>query len=141
LYPVGSYTVRINHSSSYAIGALAFMARRKGGELVPSHRIAQAEGLSKSFLLKILKQLTLAGVLHSVKGPQGGYRLARPAKTISLLEVLEAVDGPVRGQVPDATEPSAGPLNRKLAKVCDQVAETVRGRFQKVSLADLARED
>jgi DNA-binding IscR family transcriptional regulator len=78
-------------------------------------------------------------LLHSNKGPHGGYRLARPAKSTTLLEIVEAVDGPLRGLVPALEAPDGGKLNRQLAAVCDQAAETTRKQLQKVRLADLAR--
>src|SRR5947209_13535304 len=65
------------------------------------------------------KPLVSARILFSIKGPHGGYRLARKAEEISLLDVLEAVDGPIRGQAP-LIEESNGPLNTKLEAVCKQ---------------------
>ena len=79
------------------------------------HLVARARKIPERFLLKVLKPLVSARVLHSVKGPNGGYRLARPASDISLLEVLEAVDGPIRGYAPSGAENGSVPLQRKLA--------------------------
>ena len=53
---------------------------------VASHHIARARGIPELFLLKILKPLVSARILRSVKGPNGGYRLARPAQKITMLE-------------------------------------------------------
>src|SRR6202171_1870947 len=102
--------MKLTRSSSYAIHALVFMATEKRNRPVASHHIAAARGIPERFLLKVLKPLVSARVLFSIKGPNGGYRLSRPAAEISLLEVLEAVDGPVRGQAP-FTEEGNGPLN------------------------------
>ena len=77
-----------------------------------------------------------AGVLLSLKGPNGGYRLARPADQITLLDVLEAVDGPIRGQAPLDTEDN-GSLNHKLEAVCKQIADQVREHFAKVLVSEL----
>src|SRR5881394_3883336 len=87
--------MKLSRASSYALHALAFMAGEKDNTRpVASHHIAAARGIPDRFLLKILKPLVSARVLFSVKGPHGGYRLARKAEEISLLDVLEAVDGP-----------------------------------------------
>ena len=82
------------------------------------------------------KPLVSARVLFSIKGPHGGYRLARKAEEISLLDVLEAVDGPILGQAP-LTEEGSGPLNHRLEAVCKQVAGQVREHFEKVPVSEL----
>jgi len=88
--------MKLSAHSSYALHALVHLARSKPGQSVPSHVIAQADGTPERFLLKILKPLVTARILHAVKGPHGGYRLARVPAKISVLEVVEAVDGPLR---------------------------------------------
>ena len=75
---------------------MVYMAGQKKDGPIASHIIAEKRGIPSCFLLKVLKPLVAAQVLYSVKGPNGGYRLARPASEISILEVLEAVDGPIR---------------------------------------------
>jgi Rrf2 family protein len=131
--------MKLSNASGYAIRALAHLARYGGGRLLPSGAIAAAEGLPERFLVKVLTPLVRAGVLYSVRGPDGGYRLARPAGRITLLEVIEAVEGPVRGEAPPmGVTPENRRLDSRLQAVCDQAAETVRGRLRRVSLADLA---
>ncbi len=61
--------------------------------LLSGKHLAELHGLSDSYLLKHLRALTSAGVLDAVQGPKGGYRLARPPDRISLLDVVEAIDG------------------------------------------------
>jgi Rrf2 family protein len=114
------------------------MAAQKTNKPVPSHLIAQARGVPERFLLKVLKPLVSARVLHSVKGPNGGYRLARPAAQVSMLEIVEAVDGPIRGQAPLSQEESDSALNRKLENICKQIADHMRQELQKIPLTQLA---
>jgi Rrf2 family protein len=129
--------MNLSRSSSYALHAVTFLAAQKdNARPVASHHIAQAQGIPDRFLLKILKSLVSAGVLLSLKGPNGGYRLARPADQITLLDVLEAVDGPMRGQAP-LLEKDNGPLNHKLEAVCNQIADQVREDFAKVPVSEL----
>src|SRR5438309_7581675 len=110
--------MKLTRASSYAIHALAFMAAQKSDRPVASHHIAQARGIPERFLLKVLKPLVSARVLQSVKGPNGGYRLAKAPNEITLLEVLEAVDGPIRGQSAFSREETNGSLNRRLDEIC-----------------------
>jgi Rrf2 family protein len=130
--------MRLTRASSYALHAVAYMAAQKQNRPVPSHVIAQARGIPERFLLKVLKPLVSARVLHSVKGPNGGYRLARPANQVSMLEVVEAVDGPIRGQAPLSQDESDSALNRKLENICKQIADHVRRELEKIPLTQLA---
>jgi Rrf2 family protein len=130
--------MRLTRASSYALHALSYMAGQKHARPVPSHLIAQDRGIPERFLLKVLKPLVSARVLVSVKGPNGGYRLARPANMVSMLEVVEAVDGPVRGQAPLSEEESDSALNRKLTAICKEGAELIRRQLGKIRLSDLA---
>jgi Rrf2 family protein len=130
--------MKLTRAASYAIHALAFMATQKHNRPMASHNVAKARGIPERFLLKVLKPLVGARVLHSVKGPNGGYRLARPANDITLLEILEAVDGPIRGQSSNASEETDGQLNRRLDDICQQTAEAVRKQYQKIRLSELA---
>src|SRR5438552_15997841 len=114
--------MRLTRASSYALHALAHMAALKRDVPMPSHIIAQKRGIPERFLLKVLKPLVSARILLSIKGPHGGYRLALPARDISLLQVPEAVDGPLRGYAPEVHEPRHA-LHCTLAQICDQPAE------------------
>jgi Rrf2 family protein len=130
--------MKLTSLCGHALYGLVSLARHAGGGPVSAEMVAEAEGLSATFLAKALKALTSAGLLRSLKGPRGGYRLARPARSITLLEVVEAVDGPVRGEAPRVGAADGHRLDARLQAVCDQAAEAVRQRLREVSLADLA---
>src|SRR5437773_10910505 len=115
--------MKLTRASSYAIHALVFMAAQKKNRPVASHHIAKSRGIPERFLLKVLKPLVAARVLHSIKGPNGGYRLAKAAGDISLLDVVEAVDGPIRGHAPLTQMEADGTLDKKLETLCNQSAE------------------
>src|SRR5947209_20578747 len=106
--------MKLTRAASYAIHALVFMANQKHNRPVASHNIAKARGIPERFLLKVLKPLVSVRVLMSIKGPNGGYRLARPASEVTLLEVIEAVDGPIQGQNTYARDDTDKALNRRL---------------------------
>jgi len=130
--------MRLTRASSYALHAVVFMATQKQqNKPVASHHIAKARGIPERFLLKVLKPLVSARVLHSVKGPNGGYRLARTAHDISMLDVIEAVDGPIRGMAPLSQSQNDGHLDRKLDAICNHSAEQLRKHLQKVRISEL----
>src|SRR3989440_4556233 len=109
--------MKLTRASSYALHAIEYMAAHKMQKPVASHHIAQARGIPERFLLKVLKPLVSVRVLLSIKGPNGGYRLAKPAHDISLLEILEAGDGPIRGQASFDRDETDGPLNKRLDQI------------------------
>jgi Rrf2 family protein len=128
--------MKLTRASSYALHAVAFMASQKQQDKpVASHHIAEDRGIPDRFLLKVLKPLVTARVLLSIKGPNGGYRLARKPSEISMLEIVEAVDGPIRAFTP--FEGSNGALNNKLEAICKETAEALRKHLDKIKVADL----
>jgi Rrf2 family protein len=130
-------SMKLTRASSYALHAVAYMAAQKQQDKpVASHHIAAARGIPERFLLKVLKPLVSARVLLSIKGPNGGYRLARKPDDITMLEILEAVDGPIRGQAP-LTDERNGSLTNKLENICKQSADQVRKHLEKVRISDL----
>src|SRR5262249_12525711 len=124
--------MKLTRASNYALHALEYLAAGGQDTPVPSHHIARARGIPELFLLKVLKLLASARVLRSLKGPNGGYRLARPASKITLLEVVEAVEGPIRGQAPLAQEENAGGFDTRIGEGCDQAAPLLRKQLGKV---------
>jgi Rrf2 family protein len=105
--------------------------------VVDARKTAQAQGIPDKFLVKVLGSLTKAGLLQSRKGPGGGYRLARSPAQISLLDIIEAVDGPIRGDVPVLRAEKASDLVTRLREVFGQIAEQTRRQLSKVRLAEL----
>src|SRR4051794_21466 len=133
--------MKISRASSYALHAIVYMASQKKDCPLASHLIAQACGIPERFLLKVLKPLVSARVLHSTKGPHGGYRLARGPNEITLLEVLEEIDGPIRGDAPPGRITDGNPLSLRLNQVCSAAAELTRKALRKVKISELAAKD
>jgi Rrf2 family protein len=130
--------MKLSMATGYAVRALTHLARHDGDRPVTAAVMAQAEGVPPKFIGKILRQLVAAAVLRGTKGPNGGYRLARPAKGITLLEVAEAVDGPLRGDVPRWALAAAEKLDDRLQGVIDAATAATRERLGKVTVAQLA---
>jgi Rrf2 family protein len=86
--------VRINAKSDYAIRAMIEIASGDP-EVRSCDAIAEAQGISAKFLGSILTDLKRAGVITSHRGADGGFTLARPARTITVADIIRAVDGPL----------------------------------------------
>ena len=127
--------MNLTRAASYAIHALVFLAAQGRNRPMASHKIARARDIPERFLVKVLRPLVFVRILHSLKGPNGGYRLARAASEITMLEVVEAVDGPIRGQSAAST---VGNLDRRLNEIFSQAAEQIRKQFRKVRISELA---
>jgi Rrf2 family protein len=87
--------VQITRQADYAVRAVLYLARLGGGERAATSTVAEEQRIPPSFLAKIISQLSIAGLLHTSRGARGGVTLARPPKKISLLDVIEAIDGPI----------------------------------------------
>jgi Rrf2 family protein len=87
--------VQITRQADYAVRAILYLARLKPGSRAPTARIAHEQKIPTTFLAKIVSQLSVAGIVHATRGARGGVALARPSEEITLLEIIEAIDGPV----------------------------------------------
>ena len=88
--------LELTRRGSYAIRAAVSLARIDGTTLTSSARIAAAMGIPPRFLPQVMGDLVRAGLVEGVVGRAGGYRLARDPAHITLLEVIEAVEGDAR---------------------------------------------
>jgi Rrf2 family protein len=151
--------MKLTLAACYALKAVVHIASQRhprgrhrkenGTDTIASHRIAEERKVPDRFLLKVLKPLVGARILQSTKGPNGGYKLARPASEISMLEVIEAAENAeIRGHAPlyqggkpkFEKEPMT-PLHERLEQICDQVAEQTRKQLSRIKISDLAARD
>jgi Rrf2 family protein len=89
------HVLQVSRKIDYGLRAMIYLASVPEGSIVPFREIGRSMEIPQDFLAKILKTLVNAGIVSSVRGARGGYRLARPAREVSFLDVIEAVEGPV----------------------------------------------
>ena len=89
--------MRLSTKGRYAVMAMADLARREGdaARAVALADIAARQEISLSYLEQLFARLRRKGLVKSARGPGGGYRLARDAAAISLVEIVEAMEGPL----------------------------------------------
>ena len=87
--------MQITRQADYAVRAMLFLAKLEPTQRAATSQIAEVQKIPPSFLAKIISQLSIAGLIHTSRGARGGVLLSRPAASISLLEVVEAIDGPI----------------------------------------------
>jgi Rrf2 family transcriptional regulator, iron-sulfur cluster assembly transcription factor len=131
--------LELTRRGDYAVRAMLTLSRPGAGKLTSS-TLVEATAIPPSFLPQVMGDLVRAGLVENRRGRNGGYRLARAPETISLLTVVEAVEGDGRRRT---CVLRGGPCRRDGA--CDvhdafyRAQEAVFGTLAGVSLADVAR--
>jgi len=129
----------INQATDYAFRAVLYLAKH-AEEVVEAKVIAEREAIPMRFLLKIMPLLIKTGIVKSYRGIGGGYSLAKKPQDISFLNVLEAIEGPVRLNR-CLINPSA--CNKQAVPSCDihhvlgSVQERLKQELQSHKFSDL----
>ena len=87
--------MQITRQADYALRAMLYLARMELNVRAATSQIAEEQQIPPSFLAKIISQLSIAGLINTSRGARGGVSLARDAEQITLLDVVEAIDGPI----------------------------------------------
>jgi len=133
---IGGATMKLSRSVGYAVQATLYLARENSAQPVPCNRIAESGHLPERFLLQVLRMLVNCGVLRSTRGVVGGYRLARSPETISLLELIEAVDGKLAVAPPLPDDLPGTPNDKLQIALCD-LTESLRQQLGDIRIANL----
>jgi Rrf2 family protein len=88
------HALQISRKIEYGLRAMVCLAAQPAATVVPFREIARRMDVPEDFLAKILKTLVSRGLVASARGAHGGYRLTKPPKEITFLDVIEAVEGP-----------------------------------------------
>ncbi|WP_145434572.1 RrF2 family transcriptional regulator [Lacipirellula limnantheis] len=128
--------MRISRASTYALLAAVQLNESASSPPIPCSQLAQLGDMPERFLLQVLRNLVNEGILKSTRGVDGGYRLAKPLAQITMLDVVEAIDGPVQPELPqiNGLTPQS---QKKLAEVLGDVAADAKKRLAAVTLAQL----
>jgi Rrf2 family protein len=120
----------MSEAASIAIHTTLWLAQQDD-RLARSGEVCKLFGFSEAHFAKVMQALSRAGLVHSVRGPRGGTRLAKPAGDISLLEVYEALDGPFNVErcllSPRICTTRCCPLGREITKLNRGLRQTLAG--------------
>ncbi len=122
--------MKLSRTVAYAVRATLQLAKSDSATPVPCSQLAAAGKMPERFLLQILRSLVTHGILRSTRGVDGGYALVRPPHEVSLLEVIEAIEGPLDTADPLAegmTEAAQSRLTEALRAVTDQSRRQLEG--------------
>jgi Rrf2 family protein len=128
--------MKISAKSEYACLAVLALARQQAeSSPVRIREISQAYQIPERYLVQILLQLKGAGLVASTRGAAGGYRLAREASTISISEILTAVDGPETERRESGG--ASRPVTTALTSVWEDVRAAERAVLDRTTIAQL----
>jgi Rrf2 family protein len=129
--------MRVSRSTGYALLAVGYIAKNQGDGVVLSQSISRQYDIPLEYLLKILQQLVRANVLRSKRGPRGGFSLAKPPNKITMLEVIEAVDGPLTGELHLSEQAGKDPYSVKAEQTYNRAIAQAKSVFEKTKLSGL----
>jgi Rrf2 family protein len=131
--------MQITRQADYALRAMIYLAKLDPTQRAATSQIAEEQRIPPSFLAKIISQLSIAGLIHTSRGARGGVSMARSPEEVSVLEVVEAIDGPI--SLNDCTgDPSACPFGEDCPLRplwCETQAELI-DRLRKTNFASFA---
>jgi Rrf2 family protein len=128
--------MQLSQSVTYALQALIQLAESGEGVLITRGKLAANGRMPERFLLEILHDLVKRGILRSTRGGGGGFALARRPEDITLLDVIEAVDGPLPVGLPAGNSLSEALCNWLRANL-EQITESTRVRLAGITLKRL----
>lgn len=131
--------MQLSRTIEYALHATLQLARSQSGAPIPNSKLAAVGVMPERFLLQVLRQLVTHGLLRSTRGVEGGYTLARDASEITLLDVIEAVDGPLAFKPPPQSTLPA-PTWRALRATLENATSALRAEYGKMTLAKILSE-
>ncbi len=130
--------LNISEAFSLALHSAALVAASRGGR-VPAKSVAATLGASEHHLYKVLQRLVRAGILRSVRGPGGGFSLARPAREITLMEIYEGVEGPFRPPLCIAPQPICGGGRCVFGGLLEKSSGDFATYLERTTLEDIGR--
>jgi Rrf2 family iron-sulfur cluster assembly transcriptional regulator len=129
---------QLTRACDYALRVMTRLAEFPLGNVVHLPALAYSENIPSHFLSKILQQLTHAGLIKSHRGAAGGYSLEKPPSEISLLEVIEAIEGPIILNQCLSPGLECERMNWcSIHEVCAEARERVHEVFRQVTLTDV----
>jgi len=130
--------VKLSDGVEQAIHSVAMLATLEAGVVLPAAALAEFHGVSPSYLLKHLQALSVAGLVKTTPGPNGGYRLAKSPDDITLLDIVLAVEGAQPAfRCAEIRQRGPNPLPGKPTAPCEINAAMLRA--ERAYRAELAR--
>jgi Rrf2 family protein len=132
--------MRISTKGEYGLLAVVDLALQPEGTAVQAVHIAERQGVPKQYLDQLMLLLRKAGLIESVRGRQGGYKLARPARTITLLDVTVALEGPLTNVNFKSSRSRKYAVRNILREIWDELSRETCTRLHGTTIEDICYE-
>jgi Rrf2 family iron-sulfur cluster assembly transcriptional regulator len=133
--------MQITRAGEYGVLGLMNLARRSPGQMALLDEVSRTERIPKSFLAKIFQDLVKAGLVRSIRGAQGGFALVKDPAQISVLEVIEAIEGKIVFQRCKQLKPDCEHTDGcALCGLFEQAQDGVKDVLMRTTLVDLIRQ-
>jgi Rrf2 family protein len=132
--------MKVSRTITYAIQAMLRLAEAPAGVPIPCSQLARDGRMPERFLLQVLRSLVTKGILHSTRGVDGGYFLAKSPDQISLCNIVEAFDNPLEERMPDLNGTSAT-TREKVYVTLRQASSAARAELKELTLDQLIRQE
>ena len=130
----------INKSSEYALIAMAHLALNKTNNYIQISEISDTYDIPQMYLnIAIIKRLVKSNLITSKKGPNGGLKLARPVKDITMLDIIEAIDGPLDSNLDISHYVKKNPYGTKIENIYKDACNQAKEIFQKTKLSKMIK--
>ncbi len=129
--------MKISTTAHYGLIAAGCIAEQGDEGFVLASTISEEFDIPLEFFLKILQQMVRTNVFRSKRGPRGGFTLARPAKEITLLEVIEAADRPIASQLEIVELTKKAQFSIEMEKVCERASEKAASILSRAKLSQM----
>jgi Rrf2 family protein len=131
--------LRLSKKADYALMAMKHLALNGGGASTCAREIAEQYDIPIELMAKVLQRLVRQGLLQSTQGTRGGYALSRPSKSISVADVIQAVDGPLTVTACSDTDHSCDQYSKcSIRDPLWRVKDRIISALSATSVADLA---
>jgi len=134
---LGETVMKPSTSAKYAILAVGYVAQHGKDGLIVSQAISRDYDIPLEYLLKIMQELVKAGVLNSKRGPRGGFSLAKATSKITMLEIIEAVEGPIDLSLALDMIVPRNKFGAKSTKAYDKIISQAKAALKKIKLSEL----
>lgn len=131
--------MNLGKSVQYAMIVMGYIAKQSDGRGVSCPEMAKKIHISRENLMTVFRKLIFAELLESKRGPIGGFSLAKPASEISLLEIVEAVEGPVRDYYEIAEDAKSQPFAVRMDEIRTKAANQAMAILKKAKLSDMVK--
>jgi Rrf2 family protein len=133
--------MQITRAGEYGVMGLMHLARRRPGQRTMIDEVSRQESIPKSFLAKIFQSLVKAGLVSSLRGPGGGFALARKPADIPVLDIIEAVEGRIVFQRCKMSRPDCEHVGGcALCSLFERAQDGLKDALTRTTLADLIQQ-